>query len=214
MKVIGKNIKKLRLSRGMTQQQLADEVGAKTYTTITKWESGANLPQGKDLIVLSKLFNVSVDSILGIDDKKDIVNTSEYNYYPTSISAGIPMVAESVTEYDTEKISIPDNIMGKWAGHKGIFMMRVNGESMNKVIPDQSLIAVNPIELSQLKNGDIVVYNYDGEYAVKRFYRQDGKVIFRPDSNDLSFTDVVVDVNNGLDLKIKGKVVLYIVELD
>lgn len=59
------------------------------------------------------------------------------------------------------------------------------------------------------------MYCYDGEYAVKRFYKQDNKIIFRPDSSDLSFTDLVINVNdNELDLKIKGKVVLYIVELN
>jgi len=214
MNVIGSNIKKLRNSRGMTQQNLADVVGAKNYTTITKWESGDNVPQGKDLITLSRFFNVSVDSILGIDDKvKSAVTTTAYNYIPTSISAGAPIVAEPVAEYDAEKINIPDSLMGRYAGDKNIYITKVNGESMNLVIPDQSLIAVKPVELSELKNGDIVIYNYDGEYAVKRFFRQNDKVIFRPDSNDLSFTDLVID-NNELDLKIKGKVVLYIVELD
>src|SRR5690625_1103788 len=105
--------------------------------------------------------------------------------------------------------------MGKWAGHNDIYITRVNGESMNKVIPHNSLIAVRPVSSETLKNGDIVVYKYDSEYAVKRFYKQDNKVIFRPDSNDMSFTDLVIDLDrNDLDIKIKGKVVLYIVELD
>src|SRR5690625_3337201 len=214
MNVLGSNIKRLRNSRGMTQQNLAEVVVANNYTTITKCESGNNVPQGKDLITLSRFCNVSVDSILGIDDKvKSAVTTNAYKYIPTSISAGTPIVAEPVAEYDAEKINIPDSMMGKYAGDKNIYITKVNGESMNLVIPDQSLIAVKPVELSELKNGDIVIYNYDGEYAVKRFFRQNDKVIFRPDSNDLSFTDLVID-NNELDLKIKGKVVLYIVELD
>lgn len=213
MNTIGNNIKKLRTSRGMTQQKLADIVGAKNYTTISKWESGANSPQGKDLIVLSKLFNVSIDSILGIDDKiKTVLKSHSYNYFPTAISAGLPLNVEGIQSDDVDRIEIPDSIMGKWSGSKDIFLTRVNGESMNRVIPDKSLIAVKPISLSNLKNGDIVVYSDGNDYAVKRFYQYDDTIIFRPDSYDPRFTDYQTTADS--DLKIHGKVVLYIVELD
>ena len=104
--------------------------------------------------------------------------------------------------------------MGKYAGHNDIYITRVNGESMNKIIPDQSLIAVKPIELSYLKDGDIVVYNYDNEYAVKKYYKHGDKIVFRPDSDNMAFTDQVINLDSEIDLKIKGKVVLYIVEMD
>lgn len=211
MKLLGENIRKLRQARGLTQQQLADKMGASNYTTISKWESGANSPRGGDLVELSKLFNVSVDELLGINS--NITIKSDYKFIPTAISAGLPLNVDGITESKT--ISIPDAIMGKHAGNKDIFITKVNGESMNKVIPHNSLIAVKPTALETLKNGDIVVYCYDGEYAVKRFYRQDNKLIFRPDSTDITFTDLVIDLErNDLDVKIEGKVVLYIVELD
>lgn len=216
MNTIGKTIKKLRLSRGMTQQQLADKVGARTYTTITKWESGANVPQGKDLILLSKLFNVSVDYILGIENKiKSSTKTSIYNYYPVSISAGLPIDVGCVTENDVEKISIPDSVMGKWAGSKDIFFTRVNGESMNKSLPHNSLIAVKHIELTQLKNGDIVVYSDNSDYSVKRVFEDlnNNRLIFRPHSTDTRFTDYIVNLEHAANIKIHGKVVLYIVEM-
>src|SRR5690625_4049295 len=216
MKLLGENIKRLRLSRGMTQPDLAEVVGATNYSTVAKWESGANSPRGKDLVVLSNFFGVSVDSLLGLDNNVCQMvkeSSSEYNYITTEISAGLPDHVEAVT--DAEQIKIPDSLMGKWAGHNDIYITRENGESMNKVIPHNSLIAVRPVSSETLKNGDIVVYKYDSEYAVKRFYKQDNKVIFRPDSNDMSFTDLVIDLDrNDLDIKIKGKVVLYIVELD
>ena len=56
MKILGENIRKLRQARGLTQQQLADIMGASNYTTISKWESGANSPRGGDLVKLSELF--------------------------------------------------------------------------------------------------------------------------------------------------------------
>lgn len=211
MKILGENIRKLRQARGLTQQQLADIMGASNYTTISKWESGANSPRGGDLVKLSELFNVSVDELLGIND--NITLKSDYKYIPTAISAGVQSDVEAITECET--ITIPDVIMGRYARDENIFITRVNGDSMNKVIPHNSLIAVRPVSLESLKNGDIVVYSYDGEYALKRFYKKGNKLIFRPDSTDVSFTDLVIDLeNNESDIRIHGKVVLYIVELD
>lgn len=214
MNDIGSNIKRLRTSRRMTQQKLADIVGAKNYTTITKWESGSNSPQGKDLIVLSKLFNVSIDSILGInDDIKKLENNSSYNYYPLSISAGTPFNVEATS---AEQITIPDAVMGKWAGHEGLNVMRINGQSMNKVIPDQSLIAVKTIDVHNLKDNDIVVFSDDNDYSIKRFYndKENERFVFSPESNEKSFIDYTVPYSQSDNLKIHGKVVIYIVELD
>ncbi|HIX54101.1 MAG TPA: XRE family transcriptional regulator [Candidatus Sphingobacterium stercoripullorum] len=211
MSNLGENIKKLRLSRGMTQQQLADVVNVKSYTTVTKWESGDNSPRGGELVSLSNLFNVSVDELLGLE--RITLPSNEYNYFPIGVSAGLPENIESV---NAEKINIPDSIMGKWAGQSDIMIMRVNGQSMNKTIPDQSLMAVKPIELSNLKNDDIVVYSDNHDYSVKRYYDdvENERIIFRPHSTDRIFIDDIYYYDNLDSIKIHGKVVLYIVELD
>lgn len=211
MKDLGEKIKSLRLSKGMTQPQLADVVGASTYTTISKWESGANSPRGRDLVILSNYFNVSVDYLLGIKSN-DISRVQDYHYVPTSISAGLPLEVDAITH--VELISIPDALMGKHAGNKDIYITKINGESMNNVMQDGSLIAVKPVDLEELKNGDIVVFSDNGEYGVKRFYQQDDHLIFKPDSTDFRFTDNMFTLENADGLQIHGKVVLYIVELD
>lgn len=210
MNGIGNNIKSLRLSRGMTQQQLADVVGAKTYTTITKWEKGDNVPQGKDLIALSQHFKVSVDSILGINGESLILPSNQYTYYPTAISAGLPLDVEGITNAD--KITLPDNIMGKYAGHKDIIILRINGDSMDKVMPDNSLIAVKDTPPDSLKDGDIVVFSCDNDYSVKHYYRQGDTLIFKPNSNNAAHFDQTYNIDSNI--KIHGKVVMYIVNLD
>lgn len=210
MKLLGENIRKLRKSRGLTQVQVADIVGASSYTTISKWESGDNSPHGKDLVILSDLFNTSVDGLLGLEG--DLTLKHSYTFIPTAISAGLPITVDGITE--TEKISIPDSIMGKWAGHKDIYITKVNGESMNLVIADQSLIAVKPVTLNDLSDNDIVVFSNDHEYGVKRYFKSDDEIIFRPDSSDIRFPETRINVNEVDNLQIHGKVVLYIVEMD
>lgn len=214
--MIGENIKRLRLSRGLTQQGLADLLDIKSYTTITKWESGDNLPQGKDLIKLSNLFKESVDSILGIELKEESApyiveaGSSDYTYYPTAISAGLPLNVEAITQAD--KIKLHDTLMGKWARHDDIFITKICGDSMNKVMQDGSLIAVKPINLSELKDYDIVVFSLNGEYGVKQYRKQDNHIIFSALSTNKDYFDQVYKMDDNI--KIHGKVVMYIVELD
>src|SRR5690625_492613 len=211
--VFSKNLRRLIDSRGIDQKDLADYLNI-SEMSVSNWVNGVKYPRMTNIQKIADYFGVLKSDL--IEDKSESIikeTTSQYNYIPAEISAGLPDHVEAIT--DSEQIKIPDSLMGKWAGNDDIYVTRVNGESMNRVIPHDSLIAVRPVSPETLKNGDIVVYKYDSEYAVKRFYKQDNKIIFRPDSSDLSFTDLVIDLeHNDLDIKIKGKVVLYIVELD
>src|SRR5699024_6485462 len=122
-------------------------------------------------------------------------------------SAGQTTNIDGVT--NAEKISIPDSVMGKYAGNNNIYITRVNGESMNKTIPHNSLIAVKPIELSELKDEDIVVYSHNHEYGVKSFLQNENEIWFRPHSTDFRFRDDIYDLDNVDGLEIHGKVVVY-----
>ena len=94
--------------------------------------------------------------------------------------------------------------------------MPVNGESMNNAIRNGAIIAVlTKIELPQIKNGDIVVVSNNGDYTVKRFFndKERQEFIFRPDSSDMSYRDIVFSYDNCEDLQLVGKVVMYNVTL-
>ena len=43
-KMFGKNLKYLRLRDNISQDELAEELGYKSYTTIQKWETGLSEP--------------------------------------------------------------------------------------------------------------------------------------------------------------------------
>ena len=66
----GKRIKLLREEKGWSKQFLADLLGMKSYTSVTKWENGNNLPRGLELIKLAQKFEVSTDYILGLSDNR------------------------------------------------------------------------------------------------------------------------------------------------
>lgn len=73
---IGTNIKRLRLSKGLTQEQLADLLCI-TTAAVSKWEAKNTYPDITMLFPLAQIFDVTVDEILGYDEavaKEEIDN--------------------------------------------------------------------------------------------------------------------------------------------
>lgn len=60
-------LKELRNEKGLSQKQLAKELGV-LERTISYWESGSRECDFDTLILISKFFDVSVDFLLGIED--------------------------------------------------------------------------------------------------------------------------------------------------
>ncbi len=216
--IMAKNIRYYMDSRGIDRNKICADLNLK-YTTFTDWINAKTYPRIDKIELMANYFGISKSDL--VEDKsthpqEDDINFNKsfnifnYAHYPVGISAGQLQEVDSL--YNVPKIPIPDVMMGRYARNKNICIMHVNGESMNNVIDDGAVIAVQRnIELSQLKNGDIVVAdNGKGEYTVKRFYLQeDGVVLLRPDSSNISFTDIKIDIKNGEQVNIFGKVVIY-----
>ncbi len=205
VEILNNNLEK----SGMSMSEYARQVGV-AKSAMSRYLNGKRPVPLNNIEDYTKPLKLDVEYVLGFNEVKRSPLES-YNFYPTAISAGLPDHVAGISE--SEQIDVPDSIMGKHAGQRDIFITRVNGNSMNRIIPDDSLIGVKPIEFHQLKDGDVVVYSDDGDYSVKRFYRNGDDLIFKPDSTDARFYDYVTNVEND-NLKIHGKVVVYIVELD
>ena len=61
---LAENIKLYRRGSNMTQEQLAEAVGV-TVGAVSKWESGATVPDLSTLMALAELFQISLDALLG-----------------------------------------------------------------------------------------------------------------------------------------------------
>lgn len=61
--IVGKNIRYLRESYGMTQKELANKI-FKSESTVRMWELGNSEPDIETLIMLSKLFEVKIDDLI------------------------------------------------------------------------------------------------------------------------------------------------------
>jgi len=66
---IGTNIKRLRLAKGLTQEQLAELLTIST-AAVSKWEAKNTYPDITMLFPLAEIFGVSVDELLGYDESR------------------------------------------------------------------------------------------------------------------------------------------------
>lgn len=211
------NIRYFRKLRNLSQDEIAKRLGYKSFTTIQKWETGMAEPPVGKLYELADMLHVNIMDLLkdNLDAEEALtVSTNSYHYVPASVSAGALTTIDAINFMPT--ISIPDFMMGRYAGNKNILLMAVNGESMNNVIQNGSVIAIlTNIELLDIHDGDIVVIKNGGDYTVKRFYndKQHQEFVFKPDSSDMAFRDIIFSYENTDDLYLIGKVVMYNVTL-
>jgi len=198
---------KLADQKKITMTELAKRVGV-AKSSLSRYKSGERDFPINDIGTYAKVLNVPVEYLLGLDNVGSV--SQDYNFLPTAISAGLPINIEGIMQAD--KVSLPDSIMGKWAGNKEIYVTKISGDSMDKVMSDGSLIAVKPVMLDEIKNGDMIVFSDNHEYSVKYYHRKGDKLIFKPSSNNEAHYDQTYSVDENI--TIHGKVVLYIVELD
>lgn len=222
--VFGDMLDYYRKQKGWTMDELGKQVG-KTKSAVSRWISGENSPKMDEVERLTKLFDTDVETLLFGGDVSKIVSDNkkkqdvwEYEFYDEGIAAGsIEALAKDYGEDDAELIEIADSVMGKYARCDDIFFTRVNGESMNKIIPHQSLIAVKRVSsIVEFSDDDIVLFSFQNGFSIKRFYndKEDEQLIFSPESNSRGYHDIVVPYEMANELKILGKVILYIVHVE
>ena len=60
---IGKFIFELRNEKGLSQKELANMIPV-TREAVSKWENGKSLPDSSTLLILTKIFNITIDELL------------------------------------------------------------------------------------------------------------------------------------------------------
>lgn len=66
----GDRLRSARLAAGMTQQAVADQIGA-TLRTYQRYEGGDTEPTLYDLVSLAVILGVTADSLLGLSARAD-----------------------------------------------------------------------------------------------------------------------------------------------
>lgn len=219
MVTFGERIRALANAIGKDEQDIAKDLGL-TKSRMSHYITGRSRVPSDMLQKIVSMYDINPTYLFKEDaplydvikEVESVYTTgkNKYPYIPAAISAGLPIDVAAVT--DAKQIEIPNELMGRYAGHKDVVILRINGDSMDKLMLDGSLIAIKPITLDMLKDDDIVVYSVNGEYSVKHYYKQDDLIIFRPNSNNKSHHDQVFKTDEKI--TIHGKVIMWTVTVD
>ena len=97
-KKIGSFLKELRNEKGITQEQFAEVLGV-SGRTVSRWETGANMPDISLLVEIAEFFDVSIPEIINGERKSENMNEE------------VKEVAEAMSDYaTTEKETIIKNV--------------------------------------------------------------------------------------------------------
>lgn len=203
-------IAEARAAKGWSQQRLADELGT-TQQTVQRYESGARDIKSSVILQLSETLGVTVSYLLGISDEAPRADASSMQSVPLlgSIAAGTPIEMRAVDN----SFPVPARIMEH---HPHAFLLRVDGESMNRVLPNGAYALVDPCE-DVAANGKpyaICVNGYDA--TIKRVRRLSNGFELVPDSTDPTFRSVVYDygIEGTETITVIGRVVWYTLPYD
>lgn len=209
--------------RNMSMADVSKRTGI-SRSSLSEYAKGKFIPKQDKVYLISKALDVSPAWLMGFDVDIDNHKKNEvtlvgranvmrtYRYINSKVSAGTPITIDG---QNYSSLAVPDSMLGKYAKEDVLFM-HISGDSMNKIIPNGSLIGILEYNgIHDIKNGDIVVFNYNGNYSVKRFYKdkEQNRIIFKPESTDPTYLDIVYDLESE-NIEIIGKVIMYNVTLD
>ena len=87
-KTLGKTISTHRKRLGLTQDQLAEQLGV-TAQAVSKWENDISCPDIAMLPKLAGIFGISIDTLLGGDEPEPQVHEGEVVVEPTDDNEGV-----------------------------------------------------------------------------------------------------------------------------
>lgn len=176
---MGNRIRELRLSLGMTQEELGKKIGVQK-SAIRKYEKGEVINMKRATIeTLSQLFNVSPSYLMCLDDKEDInikdKRNANKNRIPVlgSIPAGVPIeLIEDIIDYE-------DISQEMVKGNKEYFALKVKGDSMEpKYIDGDTLIILKTNDCESGQDCIVMVNGNDGTF--KRVVKATNGIALQP----------------------------------
>lgn len=175
---LGNNIRYLRKAHGMSQEQLSEALGYKSYTTIQKWESGVSEPPLKIAHAIAALYHVDIDDLTKKDLSSPFTNVTVDPpvRIPVlgSVPAGIPIEAiEDIIDWE----EIPASMA---RGGKEYFALRVSGDSMYPKYLEGDIVIVRRVPTCD-SGDDCIVYVNGYDATLKTvLLGADGSLTIRP----------------------------------
>lgn len=196
-------LKELRLSRNMTQNQLANLLGV-AKSTVSMYENGRREPDLETLEAIADIFNIDLNSLAS--RKETNVYLKIPGIIPLPVTKDVPLLGEIAcgepvlaTENIADYVKIDTSIDADFA-------LRCKGDSMiNARIFDGDIVYIR--QQSDVDDGDIAAVLIGEEATLKKIYKTDSKIVLRP-CNPM-YEDIVYSCNELNDIRILGKAIMF-----
>ena len=194
---MGVKLKKRRLELGLTLEDVGNLVGV-SKSTVMKWETGFIENMRRDNVaLLAKALRVSPLWIMGMDEPESILSlkTKKVPLLGT-IAAGEPIYAyeDCRTYVEVDECLDVD------------FCLQVKGDSMvDARINNGDVVFVR--KQSAVDDGEIAVVLLDNEATLKRFYKNNGGIILKPENSN--YQPRYYTAEDFAEIKILGKAIFF-----
>ncbi|HCY05979.1 MAG: S24 family peptidase [Erysipelotrichaceae bacterium] len=190
------NLRLLRKQNSVSQNELADFLGYKSFTTVQKWEDGTSMPNASTISKIADFFDITINDLLNVNLRK--INS---NLIPVIgiIRGGSPLFADQ-NIIDYERVEYEESNDGEY------FYLDVVGDSMKNIrILDGDRVYIR--KQSTLNNGEVGVILIDDEATLKRVFFEEDKLILKSE-NEL-YEPMIYNVKDVSDknIKIIGKLI-------
>jgi len=199
----GLQLKKLRKTKGLNQEDLAEILGVRK-TTISNYETGYSGPSNSMLRQIAEYFGVTIGSLMG-----DTPVMQECLAPPQSDCRAIPVYASlnqnMANIVPLYYIHFPSAIMGEG----DFFAIKILGDRMERAaLTDGSLAIIRKQEFAD--NGEIVIVTTNNEPTfLARLYRFGENITLVAESNNPMYHPITVNTREQKVL-IFGKVIQVI----
>lgn len=168
---LGNNIKYARKAAGLTQEDIAREIGV-SKQTVQKYESGIITTISSDKIeIIAKLLRTTPAKLMGWEDNTSAQSfklfspnvTDDVVTFPVlgSIAAGYNEMA--IEDWSGETIDVPRSFL-KGRSKSDFFVLKVHGDSMYPTYHTDDKVLVLRQTFVE-RSGDVGAVIYDGECA-------------------------------------------------
>lgn len=188
------NIRFLRKQRNLTQEELAEMVGYKSFTTIQKWETGDSEPNMGVLRQLADIFHLSISELVETDLESKATSRPLPSNIITPAAYAVPILG---TICAGSGIHCEENFQGHfYVDHtiKADYCLKVKGDSMiDAGIYDGDFAFIR--KSFDYSDGDIyaVCWGTEESASLKKLYKMDDKVMLQPCNSDYAPTLVDAD---------------------
>lgn len=200
---VGSRIRKLRESRNMTPEKLAEKLGV-SRVAVNRYETGARKANQDILFELANIFHVSINDFFpkttSIGNAQDLVDiyeqllpdrqktvycyaTDQLNKQKHAYSSTLGenrhivylygAVSAGTGEYIPQDEDKPEKIIVEGKVPDHDFAVRVNGDSMEPLFANQQIIYVNKADKSEVRNHQFVIAELNGEFFIKKLQMDD-----------------------------------------